>query len=115
MGNITSGGNVSFLLAAADNRVGYLFNSYKYGRGNEPCLIVVATPLLTILSGMFTNGGFQLAGIGGDNGVYNVQVSTNLATTNWLTIGTVTASTNGTIRFDDTNAIVPQRFYRLSQ
>jgi len=115
VGNITSGGNVSFLLAAADNRVGYLFNSYKYGRGNEPCLIVVATPLLTILSGMFTNGGFQLAGIGGDNGVYNVQVSTNLATTNWLTIVTVTASTNGTIRFDDTNAIVPQRFYRLSQ
>ena len=67
------------------------------------------------LSANFTNHLFQLIGIGGDNGVYNVQVSTNPATTNWLTIGTVTASTNGAIRFVDTNAIVPQRFYRLSQ
>ena len=114
-GNLTNGGNVSFLFFAADNQVGYLFNSYKYGRGNEPYLSVVAVPRLTILSGAFTNGGFQLLGIGGDSGVYNVQVSTNPATTRWLPIGTVTASTNGAIRYDDTNAIVPQRFYRLSQ
>jgi len=113
--NLTNGGKVSFLLFAADNQVSYLFNSYKYGRGNEPYLDVVATPLLTILGGAFTDGAFQLIGLGGDSGVYNVQSSTNLAATNWATIGAVTASTNGAILYDDTNAIVPQRYYRLSQ
>jgi hypothetical protein len=75
----------------------------------------VASPLLKILGGAMTNGIFQLTGLGGDSGAYNVQTSTNLATTNWVTIGTVTASTNGAIWYDDTNAIVPQRYYRLSQ
>jgi hypothetical protein len=115
VGNLTNGGNVSFLFFAADSQVGYLFNSYKYGRGNEPYLTVVASPLLAILGGAFTNGAFQLTGVGGDNGIYHVQTSTNLATTTWVTIGSVTAGTNGAILFDDSNAIVPQRYYRLSQ
>jgi len=113
--NITNGGNVSFLLFAVDNQVSYLFNSYKYGRGNEPYLDVLATPLLTILDGAFTNGAFQLTGLGGNNGVYQVQTSTNLAATNWVTIGAATAGTNGAILCDDTNAIGPHRYYRLSQ
>jgi hypothetical protein len=113
--DICGGGDVTFRFYAADNQVGYLFNSYKYGRDNEPLIHVVAAPLLKILSGSFTNGGFYLNGLGGDNGVCQVQFSTNLATTNWVTVGTVTASTNGVIEFADTNAIAPQRFYRLSQ
>jgi hypothetical protein len=115
LNDVTNGADVSLRFYVADNQVSYLFNSYKYGRGNEPLIQVVAAPLLKMLSGSFTNGAFHLAGIGGNNGICNVQVSTNLATTNWLTIGTVTASTDGTILFDDTNAIAPQRFYRLSQ
>jgi hypothetical protein len=114
VGSITNGGNVSFLFFAVDNQVSYLFNSYKYGRGNEPYLNVVASPLLKILGGAITNGTFQLIGLGGDSGVCHVQTSTNLATTNWVTIGSVTANTNGAILYDDTNAIVPQRYYRLS-
>jgi hypothetical protein len=115
MGNLTNGGNVSLLLFAADNQVSYLFNSSSYGRGNEPYLNVVASPLLTILGGAITNGVFQLTGLGGDNGVYNVQTATNLAATHWVTIGMVTASTNGVIQYDDTNVLVPRRYYRLSQ
>lgn len=115
VGNLKNGGNVSLFFSAVDNQVGYLFNSCKYGRGNEPCLNVVASPLLTLLGGAFSNGIFQLTALGGDSGVYNVQTSTNLAAANWVTIGTVTARTNGWILYDDTNAIVPRRYYRLSQ
>jgi len=115
LGNLTNGGNVSFLFFAADNQVSYLFNSSIYGRGNEPYLNVVASPRLTILGGAITNGAFQLNGLGGDSGFYNVQAATNLATTHWVTIGTVTASSKGAIHYEDTNAIGPQRYYRLSQ
>ncbi len=115
VGNITNGGNVSLLFFAADNQVGYLFNSYKYGRGNEPYLNVVALPLRPILSGAFTNGGFQLSGLGSDNAAYQVQACTNLAVTNWLTIGVANADGNGNILFEDFSATNAQRFYRLSQ
>jgi hypothetical protein len=80
--DICGGGDVTFRFYAADNQVGYLFNSYKYGRGNEPLIQVVATPVLKILTGEFTNGGFQLAGIGNNNSTYQIQISTNLETTN---------------------------------
>jgi hypothetical protein len=115
VGSLTNGGNVSLLFFAADNQVNYLFNSHKYGRGNEPYLEVVATPWLIILGGAFKNGVFQLTGMGANNGVYNVQTTTNLAATDWVTTGTVTASTNGAILFDDPSAIGPQRYYRLLQ
>jgi len=113
--DISGGGDVTFRFYAADNQIGYLFNSYKYGRGNEPYIQVVAAPLLTILSGTFINGGFQLTGIGNNNAVYQIQASTNLATTNWLTIGTAIADGSGKILFNDSNAMMPHRFYRLSQ
>ena len=113
--DICGGGDVTFRVYAADNQVGYLFNSYKYGRGNEPLIHVVATPLLKTFSAGFANGGFRLAGIGNNNTTYQIQASTNLATTNWLTIGTATADGNGNILFDDLSATNAQRFYRFSQ
>jgi hypothetical protein len=113
--DISGGGDVTFRFYAADDKVGYLFNSYKYGRGNEPLIRVVATPALKILSGTFTNGGFRLAAIGNNNTMYQIQASTNLATTNWLTIGAATADDNGNILFNDSSATNALRFYRLSQ
>jgi hypothetical protein len=114
--DLTGGGDVTFLLYAADNQIGYLFNSYNYGRGNQPLIMVTAAPLVEILSGTFTNDSFQLTGIGNHNVTYQIQASTNLATTNWQTIGTATADSSGTIQFDDTGASnQPQRFYRFSQ
>ena len=113
---MAAGGDVSFFFYAADDQVNYLFNSYKYGRGNEPLINVVATPLLKILSGTFTNAVFHLTGIGNNNATYQIQASTNLLTANWLTIGTATAGTNGAIQFDDPGATSQsQRFYRFSQ
>lgn len=46
--------------------------------------------------------------------VYRVFGTTNLIATNWLSLGTVTAS-GSTVSFIDTNAVVmPKRFYRLN-
>ena len=113
------GGDVTFLLYAADDQIGYLFNSYSYGRGNEPLIHVTAVlnPVqLKILAGYFTNGFFHLTGSGGTNLQYQVQVDSDLGTTNWQTIGTASADSTGIIQFDDTTAThQPRRFYRLSR
>ena len=62
----------------------------------------------------FTNGAFQVSGSGYPSLPYRVQVSTNLTTTNWTTIGTINADTNGVLSFMDTNApSQPMQFYRL--
>jgi hypothetical protein len=114
LAGITSGGGASFLFYAADSQIGYLFNSHEYGRGNQPLINVTAMPLLEILSGYFTNGVFHLTGLGVPNAQYQVQANSDLTTTNWQTLGTVTA-TNGFIEFDDAYATNQQRFYRLSQ
>jgi poly(beta-D-mannuronate) lyase len=61
-----------------------------------------------------TNGSIQLNGTGYPTLNYRVQVSTNLGSTNWTTLGTITADSNGSVFFTDTNAVAqPSRFYRL--
>ena len=112
---VNAGGQISLLLYAGDNQIGYNFNSHEYARGNQPFLGVTANPVVKILSGYFTNAAFQLTGSGPTNSPYQVQASTNLATTNWQTIGTVNSDVNGFIQFNDTNAASQgQRFYRFS-
>jgi len=55
-----------------------------------------------------------LGGAGFPTLPYHVQINTNLGTTNWTTIGTATADTNGNLIFMDTNAAnQPAAFYRL--
>lgn len=45
---------------------------------------------------------------------YNIDVSTNLASTNWIPLGSVNSDGTGGISYTDTNkAGIPQRFYRL--
>lgn len=62
----------------------------------------------------FTNGSIQLNGSGYPNLGYTVQTTTNLFTTNWQTIGTLTADPSGALQFTDTNALAkPQKFYRF--
>jgi len=119
MADISAGGDVTFLLYAADDQIGYLFNSYSYGRGNQPLINVTTTASvaqLKILSGTFTNGAFRLTGLGNRSATYQIQANSDLSTTNWLTIGTATADGGGSIQFDDSGATnQAQRFYRLSQ
>lgn len=111
--NIVIGGDTTLLFYAADNQIGYLFNSREYGRGNQPLINVTASPLLEILYGKFVNGVFHLVGQGGPNQQYQVQADADLTTSNWQTLGSVTADTNGIIQFDDNAPTSRQRFYRL--
>jgi len=111
---IENGTNATLLFYAADNQIGYLFNSLKFGHGNQPVIFVTAAPVLEILSGIFTNGLFHLTGEGGADSEYQIQANISLATTNWETIGTVTADTNGIIEFDDTAATNRERLYRIA-
>jgi hypothetical protein len=116
LADVSGGGDISLLFYAADNQIGYLFNSHEYGRGNEPLINVTATLKVVqpkILAAYFTNGFFQLTGIGGTNLQYQIQANSVLTTTNWQTIGTATANSSGAFQFDDTAAIQPRRFYRL--
>jgi hypothetical protein len=114
---ITNGGECSFRFYAADDQIGYLFNSYNYTRGNQPLMNVTAKALPPrILGGMFTNGGFQLSGQGIPNSPYTIQATANCVQTNWQALGTATADGAGLFQFSDTNtAGQGRRFYRLEE
>ena len=111
--NIAGGGEVTLLFYAADNQINYLFNSHEFGGTNQPWIKVTAVAPFYFTSAYFTNGGFQLSGVGAANFQYQVLASTNLATTNWQNLGTVAADGSGLIQFEDTNATNGQQFYRL--
>jgi hypothetical protein len=114
---IMNGAQASFLLYAADNQIGYLFNSTNFGRGDEPLMNVTANFIPPrIVVGYFTNGGFQLIGSGISNLSYAVQANADLAQTNWQTLGTTSADGAGVIQFADTNAVGERRrFYRIEK
>lgn len=115
LADLTSG-QLSLHFYAADNQIGYLFNSHSYGRGNQPLIHITANPLLQILSSHLTNGAFQLTGSIPTNSQCTIQVVTNLISTNWQTVGTATSDSNGAIQFND--PIVPNQprhFYRLTR
>jgi len=116
--DIITNGLVSLRFYAADTQVCYLFNSYNFGRTNQPKILVTAIPAppLNIVSGNFSGGGLRLLGEGSAEVQYRVLTTTNLAAPDWQGLGSVTADGAGLIRFDDfdiTNR--PQRFYRLSK
>lgn len=113
--DIIGGGPVSFRFYAADNQVSYLFNSHNFGNGNQPLIHVTAIPPFKIISGAFTNNVFHLTANGGTNLPYQVQSSSDLTTSNWQNLGTVTAGGTGAIQFDDSTAADNnQRYYRLA-
>jgi hypothetical protein len=109
------GGDVSFLLYAADNQIGYLFNSHDYGRNNEPKIHVTAIQAPPrILSASMTNNAFYLTGQGVAGHLYHIVAVTNLPAAGWQSIGAVTANNSGLVQFEDHD--VPnhaERFYRL--
>jgi hypothetical protein len=64
--------------------------------------------------GLSSPGTIQIQGFGGSNVSYTVLANTNLATTNWQSLGLAPADALGQFFFQDTNAgVFPQRFYRL--
>ena len=90
--------------------------NYFAGSGNNDIVLTQLTTAPTAPN--FTGivklpGGIQLNGLGSTNAQYAVHANTNLTTTNWVFLGTVTA-TNGILQFTDSAATnYPMRFYRF--
>ena len=114
------GGNFSGLFDGSALSVGadqFLIRYY----GNVPANDIVLTQTGAGGASSLTNatrlvsGFLQLSGVGVPNFAYTVGASTNLAATNWISIGTTTANAGGIWQFTDTNAPgFARRFYRLS-
>ena len=88
---------------------------YSGATGNDIVLTQLAVSAASSFSSIakLGNGNFQLNGLGTSNLTFHVQASTNLATTNWVSLGTTTANAHGGFNFTDssaTNYLV--RFYR---
>ncbi len=116
MTEILAGADATFLFYAADNQIGYLFNSYSSGHDNEPEIHITANLVRpAILSGYFTNSFFLVLGRGVASLQYQIQATSNLTATNWPVLGTVTADGTGAIQFEDTSVSNQlSRCYRLS-
>ena len=71
--------------------------SYKAGTGNDVVLTQTGLPVIPEFTGIIKTGGglSTLNGTGLSNTIYHVQATTNLATTNWVTLGPVTVQRTG--------------------
>ena len=93
----------------------YFSISYQAGSGNKNVVVTRVNPpgsLTGILSVPPT--AVQLLGAGGTNATYTILANTNLATTNWVNIGTASANGSGYFFFYDSNVLnFPRRFYQI--
>jgi hypothetical protein len=91
--------------------------SYQGGSGNDVVLTQTSTPALPAppnLTGitLLTNGNATLHATGAPNVTYHVLANTDLGTTNWVTLGPVTAANLGTLIWTDSQAgSYPVRFF----
>jgi hypothetical protein len=100
------GAGVGFLQVASDGSINGFLSGQTY------CAFIpssTASPTLTASNLVGTQFPLQLAGTPGIN--YAIQVSTNLALSNWTAL-TTNSLTNGTFSFTDTSATNKSRFYR---
>jgi hypothetical protein len=66
-------------------------------------------------SARWTGSGLQVMGTGTANLTYTILMSTDLASTNWINVGSASADSNGNFQFTDTTPPPsPHRFYRAS-
>jgi autotransporter-associated beta strand protein len=90
--------------------------TYHGGFGHDVVLTqttVPAPPDLTSIT-RHTNGNVTLVATGAPYTTYHVLANTNLATTNWVPLGPITANNLGTLVFTDSQAgSYPARFYRI--
>ncbi len=90
--------------------------SYVGGDGNDITLTQLTAPQPVTMSGILKlgDGTIQLGGIGSPGLAYTVLASTNLASPNWVNLGSVTADGSGVFDFIDNDAPnFPARFYRF--
>jgi len=93
----------------------YFSISYQAGSGNKNVVVTRVNPPGT-LTGILSlpPTAVQLLGAGVSNATYSILANTNLATTNWVDIGTASANGSGYFLFYDSNVLsFPQRFYQI--
>jgi alpha-tubulin suppressor-like RCC1 family protein len=99
--NVAAGGDVDFYFYAADDQVNYLFNSYKYGRGNVPLILVMAAALpytnLPVISAQSAN---QVAVVG-DNTGFSVTASGALFQQWYFDGSLINGATNAVLSLTD--------------
>jgi hypothetical protein len=89
---------------------------YAGGSGNDVTLVRDSGSVITgphLSSGPYSNGTFQLLGVGGASAIYTIQATTNLI--QWTNIGSATGDVSGNFTIIDTNASkFRYRFYRTT-
>jgi uncharacterized repeat protein (TIGR01451 family) len=122
LGSLAGGGSATVTIVSMPATTGSFINAVNVVGGEEDLNLNNntnnATTTVTasgpaILTGIFTNGQFQLTVTASPGYVYAVQGSTNLTgLTNWVSLSTNT-NTTGTFTYTDTTTPAPQsRFYR---
>jgi hypothetical protein len=93
----------------------YFSISYRAGSGTKNVVVTRVNPPGTLTGIVFLPPTeVQLHGAGGTNATYTILANTNLATTNWVIIGTASANGSGYFFFDDSNVLsFPRRFYQI--
>jgi hypothetical protein len=84
--------------------------------GRDVVLTQLAAPQPAQFSGIQVLGGgeMQLSGNGTAGFSYEVYAATNVVSTNWVKLGSITADGNGSMQFIDNDvANFPMRFYRI--
>jgi len=103
-------------IVTANNGATFRIN-YAGGDGNDTVLTQISLPAPPQLGGIaqLGNGTMQLTGTGVPGVAYTVEGNFDLNTTNWLTLGTITAANQtGLLQFIDTDLPHhPMRFYRF--
>jgi fibronectin-binding autotransporter adhesin len=93
----------------------YFSISYKGGVGTNDVLLTRVNPPASLNQAVRINSNtVRLLGAGGSYAAYTIVASTNLATPNWVSVGTTSADGSGNFIFDVTNVLAfPQRFFQI--
>ena len=93
----------------------YFRISYKAGSGANDVVVTRLNPPANFTGlELLDPDTLQLQGQGGANVNYSIQANTNLATTNWVNLGSAPANGAGVLSFNVTNVPgYPQRFFRI--
>lgn len=116
--DIAISGNDLFLANSGNNEVGEYTTSGATvnaslisGIDNPMSVAVGPVPPVLSSSGFF-NGDFQMVVVGSVDQTYTVQMTTNMVSTNWVSL-LATNSASGTFLFTDPKATNQARFYRV--
>lgn len=95
----------------------YFYISYQAGTGNKNVVVTrVNQPGNLTRIEIASSSAVELLGLGGANATYTILANTNLATTNWVVLGTSSANSIGSFFIFDVNTQSNrQRFYKVQR